>query len=115
MVFSALSAQNTVCFEIESNPNSNAPGLGEFTKYVNVLDVMSIYAESSISDAKVLHAAAVVAELLDNDEDGKPDNPKVLATMIKRDAFLAMTENERALVAEYYQRGRLQHHRACRL
>ena len=47
--------------------------------------------------AKLRHAAIILAEYLDNDEDGEPDNPKVLGTMIERDAFLFMTANERAL------------------
>ena len=54
-------AQNTVCFTIDTNPNTNDPALAPFTKYVDVLGCFSIYAESTISDAKVLHAAAVAA------------------------------------------------------
>ena len=34
-----------------------------------------MYAESSIPDYKVLHVAAVAAELLDNDEDGVVTKP----------------------------------------
>ena len=56
-----IMAQNEVCFEIESNPNPLDLALNSFSKYVNVLDCFHIYAESSISDAKVLHAAAVAA------------------------------------------------------
>ena len=58
-----INAQNNVCLSIEDNPNTSVSGLGLFTKYVNVLDCFSVYAESSISDEKVLHAAAVAAEL----------------------------------------------------
>ena len=70
-----LHGENEVCFEVESNPNPLDPALTNFSKYVNVLDCFDIYAESSISDAKVLHAASVVAELLDNNEDGIVDDP----------------------------------------
>ena len=38
---------------------------------------MHIYAEQSISDSKVLHAAAIAAELLDNNEDGIIDDENV--------------------------------------
>ena len=62
-------AQNNVCFEIQNYSNPNEPALSYFTKYVNVLDCFDIFAESGISDAKILHAAAVAAELLDNNED----------------------------------------------
>ena len=61
-----LFAQNEVCFEIESNLSD--PDLSYFTKYVNVLNCFKIYAESSISDAKLLNVAAISAELLDNNE-----------------------------------------------
>ena len=69
-------AQNTVCFTIVPNPNSDIAFSG-FTKYVDVLGCFSIYAESNISDIKVLHAAAVAAELLDNNEDGIVDDPLI--------------------------------------
>ena len=61
--------QNTVCFTIEDNPDINSIAYSDFTKYVRVLDCFNIYAESSIPDAKVLHAASIAAELLDNNED----------------------------------------------
>ncbi|MEJ6749262.1 MAG: hypothetical protein QNK60_04975 [Flavobacteriales bacterium] len=69
-----VNSQNTVCFTIDPNPNATDPALAPFAKYVDVLGCFSIYAESSISDAKVLHAAAVAAELLDNNEDGIVDD-----------------------------------------
>ncbi len=52
-------------------------GLSFFSKYINVFDCIHIYAESSVSDSKVLHAAAIAAELLDNDEDGIIDDDNV--------------------------------------
>jgi len=68
-----LNSQNTVCFTIEPN-TTNGLAYSEFTKYVNVLNCFNVYAEQSISDEKVLHAAAVAAELLDNNEDGVVDD-----------------------------------------
>lgn len=87
-------AQNTVCLTIESNPNSNQAGLGLFTKYVNVLDCFSVYAESSISDEKVLHAAAVAAELLDNDENGFVDDDALKAELQLRGALIPIFYQE---------------------
>jgi hypothetical protein len=80
--------QNTVCFTIDPNPNTNDPALVPFTKYVDVLGCFSIYAESTISDAKVLHAAAVAAELLDNNEDGIVDDPLIEAQLISESALM---------------------------
>lgn len=69
-----IHAQNEVCFEIEPNPNSSNPAFQCFSKYVNVLDCFEVYAQQNVSDEKVLHVAAVAAELLDNNEDGVVDD-----------------------------------------
>lgn len=87
-------AQNTVCFEIEANPNSSDAAFSAFTKYVNVLDCFEIYAEESISDAKVLHAAAVAAELLDNDEDGIVDDPLIKNQLAASSALMPLLASE---------------------
>ena len=83
-----------MCFDIENNPNPNSPGFSYFTKYVNVLDCFGIYAESSISDAKVLHAAAIAAELLDNDEDGIVDDQELKNELISADALIPIFTSE---------------------
>ena len=41
-----------------------------FTKYIEVLG-LKFYAEANVADANVLHAAHILAELLDNDENGE--------------------------------------------
>jgi len=89
-----IMAQNEVCFEIESNPNPLDPALNSFSKYVNVLDCFHIYAESSISDAKVLHAAAVAAELLDNNEDGIVDDPLLKEELYSAEAMMPLFSSE---------------------
>ena len=57
-------AQNTVCFNIEANPNPNDLALAPFTKYVDVLGCFSIYAESTISDAKVLACSSCCCRII---------------------------------------------------
>ena len=64
-----------------------------FEKHVEVFGVL-VVATANTLDAKVLHAGKVLAQYLDNDEDGKPDNPKVAANLRSRGAFLAMTARE---------------------
>jgi len=59
------------------------------SKMVEVFGV-PIIASSSVPDDKLLHAARVMAEYLDNDEDGTPDNAQVLEQMLRRHAFLVM-------------------------
>ena len=87
-------AQNTVCFTIDSNPNTTDLALAPFTKYVDVLGCFSIYAESTISDAKVLHAAAVTAELLDNNEDGIVDDPAIETQLTSENALMPIFSAE---------------------
>ena len=89
-----VNAQNTVCFTIGPNPNATDPALAPFTKYVDVLGCFSIYAESTISDAKVLHAAAVAAELLDNNEDGIVDDPLIEIQLISESALMPIFSSE---------------------
>lgn len=87
-------AQNEVCFTIESNPDPFNPALTSFPKYINVLDCIHIYGESQISDAKMLHAAAVAAELLDNNEDGVVDDPAVEASLINLNTMMPLFNSE---------------------
>ena len=67
-----------------------------FRKYVNVFGV-HVFATAKTPDSKVLHAATILAEYLDNDEDGKPDNSLVVEALASRDAFLMMTASDREL------------------
>ena len=88
-----INAQNNVCFTIDTNPNSTTAFSG-FSKYVDVLGCFSIYAESAISDVKVLHAAAVAAELLDNNEDGIVDDPLIESQLQNEQAFMPIFSSE---------------------
>ncbi len=51
-----------------------------FSKHVDVFGV-NIFATSSTPDEKVLHAAAVMAQYLDNDEDGSADSAALIEEM----------------------------------
>ena len=99
-------AQNNVCFEIQNYSNPNEPALSYFTKYVNVLDCFDIFAESGISDVKIRHAAAVAAELLDNNEDGIVDDPQIKSKLIEHSAMMPLimyegSNAEDALIEHY--------------
>ena len=67
-----------------------------FSKYINVFGV-HVFATKRTPDSKILHAASVLAEYLDNDENGKPDNLQVVDALISRDAYLEIFANEREL------------------
>jgi len=51
-----------------------------FSKHVDVFGV-NIFATAATADDKVLHAAHVLAQYLDNDEDGSADNPALITEM----------------------------------
>ena len=103
LLFPALIyTQNEVCLTIEDNPNLNQAGLAYFTKYVNVLDCFDIYASSNISDDKVLHAAAIAAELLDNDENGEVDDLLLKNELSNSNALMPLFMSESSQAANNF-------------
>jgi len=78
---------------IQSIPNNAHEAFQVFEKYVNVFGV-HIYTDADVSHEKVLHTAGVMAQYLDNNEDGAPDNQKVVNAMTARDAALFMFNSE---------------------
>tara|TARA_B100000795_G_scaffold105200_1_gene77637 strand:+ start:965 stop:1795 length:831 start_codon:yes stop_codon:yes gene_type:complete len=53
-----------------------------------------IYAYSDVEDIKLLHAANIMAQYLDNNEDGTPDNMTVLTALTANNAALFMWKSE---------------------
>jgi len=53
----------------------------KFTKGLTVFGI-NILATSGVEDAKLLHAANITAELLDNDENGTVDNADVVNKLV---------------------------------
>ncbi|MEK9613177.1 MAG: hypothetical protein VW080_04540 [Flavobacteriaceae bacterium] len=110
MVVASFSSCNP---EGNSNPEYIAPGkdpnfdivahsdegFSSFEKKVVVFGI-DIYAVSKVEDKKLLHAANVMAQYLDNDEDGIADNPLVLDKMLENKAFLVMWKKEKDLTID---------------
>lgn len=67
-----------------------------FEKRVDVLGV-PVHATASAPDVMVLHAAGVLAQYLDNDEDGTPDNPAVVEALVENDGRLIMAVDREEL------------------
>lgn len=74
-------------------------GFGKFNRKVVVFGI-DIYAVAGVADANLLHAANVMAQYLDNDEDGVVDNQLVLDKMIENRAFMVMWAKESDLDLE---------------
>ncbi len=81
--------------EISSIPEElSAFARAGFSKYVSVFGV-HVFATPDTGDDKLLHAAGVMAQYLDNDEDGVPDNMLAVSHLVGRNAYLVMTADER--------------------
>ncbi|WP_109301028.1 hypothetical protein [Aquimarina sp. AU474] len=71
-------------------------GFSAFNRKVVVFGI-DIYAVAGVEDAKLLHAANVMAQYLDNDEDGVVDDQLVLDKMIENKAFVVMWASQNDL------------------
>ncbi|MEX0314977.1 MAG: hypothetical protein AB3N18_12435 [Allomuricauda sp.] len=77
-------------FKIVANADT---GFQHFNRKVVVFDI-PIYAVERVEDSKLLHAANVMAQYLDNDEDGNIDNTTIHNSMKTNKAFLFMWKTE---------------------
>ncbi len=91
-----VSPGNDPNFKIEANIDGI---LKSFNRKVVVFGI-DIYAVSKVKDLNLLHAANVLAQYLDNDEDGSVDNQLVLDKMIENKAFIVMWKQENDLDIE---------------
>lgn len=87
-----LSANFTVT-EGLTDPN-NSSFTTVFTREISVFGV-KVYGDNIVSDAKLIHTANILAEYLDNDEDGNPDNIDLLEKLLERQAFMMVYDDER--------------------
>jgi len=65
-----------------------------FSKQVEIFDIF-IFATRRTPDSKILHAAGLLAQYLDNDNDGQPDNELGLMAIRKNNGAVVMTETKR--------------------
>ena len=80
-------------FSIVANDDGE---ISSFSRKVEVFGI-KIFAVPNVTDDKLLHAANVMAQYLDNDEDGTPDNQAVVDKMIENKAFMVMWKSENDL------------------
>ena len=73
LFFGLYSLMAQTFFEVQSTNNS-PQGFGRlFSKQVEIFGI-SIFATATTPDSKILHAAGLLAQYLDNDNDSQPDN-----------------------------------------
>lgn len=63
--------------------------MGAFDQYINVFGV-HIVATDSVPQDRLLHAANVLAQYLDNDSNSLPDDPLVIGQMVAHNALIIM-------------------------
>ena len=101
------------CSSLEIEYNFDPPS-SLIDKKVDVFGVV-VFATGGFSEAKTKHVANVLAKYLDNDENGIPDNPLVVQTMIEERAgmILFVDEDEEEVLFDrwdhdYYDPDKLQ-------
>lgn len=88
-----VNAGNDPNFTIVSHSDN---GFSSFNRKVVVFGI-DIYAVSGVEDSKLLHAANLLAQYLDNDENDIIDNQLILDKMLENKAFLVMWKSENDL------------------
>lgn len=69
----------------------DCPGTNSFTQQAVVFDVLTLCATSDVPAAKLIYAANVAAEWLDNDSDGVADEPRIIDAMRQSKPVVIMT------------------------
>jgi pimeloyl-ACP methyl ester carboxylesterase/ATP-dependent protease ClpP protease subunit len=80
-------------FTYTDGSDGNASLEQAFSKKTSVFGI-PIYGTAQTPDESMLHAANVMAQYLDNNEDGQPDNTLVVEHMLEQGATLIMAKDE---------------------
>lgn len=88
---------------VQANPHTSEPALAEFETYAEVFE-LRVYAESGFTEDQVVHAVTVLAELIDNDEDGAPDDPVVLESLQRSGFIMPLFAEEGSPAMQAFER-----------
>lgn len=73
--------------------------LNSFNRKVEVFGI-KLFAVPAVEDAKLLHAANLMAQYIDNNEDGVPDNQEIVDHMVANNAFMVLWKSDSDLDIE---------------
>ena len=102
IMFSSCQDNYINCLDLEYGTEYiQITGVGEsdknyFKYFCKKTDVFGIkvYATENVDNDKILHAASILAEYLDNDEDGIIDNQRIVDKLIEKKAWILMAEDD---------------------
>jgi len=100
---SSIDPGNDPNFTIVANTDV---GMTKYNRKVIVFGV-DIYAAKNVEDAKLLYTANIMAQYLDNNEDGVVDNQLVVDKMVAHKAFLFMWKNQSTDFLDMQPSGRM--------
>jgi hypothetical protein len=95
-------------FEIQKGQNPRMPQLQiALPVYVQVFGLFIHSTASGVEDEKLLHAAKIAADYLDNDRDGRVDNPEVNERLWQVRAGIVMAKDDRAMEQLFDRHGEI--------
>jgi len=88
-------------FQVVDNPHASKSGFSEFSQYVS-MNGLGVYGEDGVSQENMLHAAHILAELLDNDEDGQWDDVELFERLLDQETLVPIFAREGSAAEEEF-------------
>jgi len=92
LLFSNLAFSKIISIKTKG-PRLSAKAKAIFKKRISIFG-LNLLATQKVENSKFIHAAHILAEYLDNNQDGVVDDPKVLSYMLQEQATLVMFESD---------------------
>lgn len=93
LFFACSSTKENASFVIVPNPDQSDTAFSGFDRKTDVFG-LALYAEEGVRDEQLIHAATIMAELLDNDEDGIVDDAVLLEQLQQSQACMPIFASE---------------------
>ena len=96
-IYESIPASNVI-FSSDSKMTFAAAKSAGFAKGISIFGV-NILATNEVSEEKLIHAANVMAELIDNDENGEVDNSCIVKKLNELEAFVSMYNEDESEIS----------------